>query len=700
MQIQGTYSKTLYTDDNGIGTFIVNLADGGYYQCVGESPLCYPGTPLTLNGSLSKDGTFYIEEAKMQSIDTKILAEFLSSGIFEGIGPTLALKIVEALNGEDLFEYIKKNGSLPHVKGLSETRASLVIEKLAGTENMRDFISFCILHGLTFTQAHRIYLRFGELSEQTVRTVPFKLIKDNLLTYEQADHFAYENGLSHEDPDRVHALIFHSMFSAYNMGHVYVTLKGLSDCIRSLETKSPYQKNVSGCVILLTLYDIVAKNQLIWEEKDGMTRIYLKSTYEAEKTAAREIKRLNTHENTVSLFKADILDKIEEEFNFRYDPMQRQAFGVFHTPGIKIVTGGPGTGKTTIIKGMIRFIESIGKSYVLCAPTGRAAQRMTEVCGHNASTIHKLLDIRPYGKDEYICRGKENPITADFVIVDEMSMVGIELFAKLVNAIKTGATLILVGDIDQLASVTPGKVLKDLIDAGIETYALNVVFRQKGLSSIVKNAAIINRKSKFLIEDDNFIIRRYDKDSLSEMAEDAVKLFKESYDENDLFKCEIIAPIKKGDAGVFHLNSLAQKAVNPGLGSGIKKGDRVIFTVNNYEENYFNGDIGIIENIDKDSFSVRLSDKTLTLPHSCLQDVSLAYGITSHRSQGSEYNEVIIVLPKCGLLAKNLIYTSVTRSRNKVYIFSEEDALETSIFRDWTLKRNSALTERLLNKSA
>lgn len=695
MQINGTYSKTIYTDDNGTGTYIVDIEDGGYYQCIGECPVCYPGTPVEITGTVSDDGNVYVEKIKMCSDDTDVLIDFLSGGLFEGIGTTLAERIVAGLKGEDLFEYIRKNGRLPQVKGLSETKAKAVVNKIAGTEKIRDFITFCINHGLTFNEALRIYTKYGESSEKAVMQSPFTLLKEKLLDFEQADLFAYEYGISPENRDRVHAMIFHAMFLSYGMGHVYVTLKGLVNCIHTFDKKSPYPEPLSGAVILYVLYDIIQKNQLIWEERETETRIYMKSTYEAEKTAAREVKRLNNTSFEESCFDADILDRIEEELNFQYDTMQRQAFGVFHSPGIKIVTGGPGTGKTTIIKGMIRYIESINKSFVLCAPTGRAAQRMSEVCARNASTIHKLLEIRPYGKDEFICRGKENPIAADYIIVDEMSMVGIELFAKLLNAIKTGSTLILVGDIDQLASVTPGNVLKDLIDAGIETYFLQVVFRQKGLSSIAKNASLVNRKLNNLIQDESFVIKRYEDGSFEQMTEDAVKIFKKSYNEEELFKCEMIGPIKKGDAGVIKLNSIAQTAVNPREGMGFKKGDRIIFTVNNYEDNYFNGDIGIIEDIDKDSFVVRLADRTLNLLHSCLQDIMLAYGITIHKSQGSEYDDVIIVLPQCGMLAKNLLYTAISRAKSRVFLLTEGDALEKCIRRDWSRSRNSALSERL-----
>ncbi len=375
--------------------------------------------------------------------------------------------------------------------------------------------------------------------------------------------------------------------------------------------------------------------------------------------------------------------------------MQRQAFGILYSPGVKILTGGPGTGKTTVIKGLISYITRMGKKCVLCAPTGRAAQRMSEVCERESSTIHKLLDIRPYGKNEYRCRGKENQICEEYIIVDEVSMVGVELFAQLLNAARNGSSVILVGDIDQLPSVTPGNVLRDLITAGIETYRLDTVFRQKELSTISLNGAKINKGQIDLQTNGEFKIFRFQEGELTQMAKRAAEELQADFRPSEMFHVQLLGPVKKGDSGVFALNNVSQKLLNPSELEGIQKNDRIIFLENNYEEEYFNGDIATVISVSSEEIKVRMFDEVRTLPRSCMKDIALAYAVTIHKSQGSEYDDIIIVLPKCGMLARNLLYTAVTRAKKQVTILSEEDALERCIRTDRTGKRHSALAERI-----
>ena len=696
MQISGTYFKTLYSNKQGIGVFLVHSENGSaYYQCHGKDPACYPGTPLTIYGQMV-DGVFMADSVEIGTTGSSILIDYLSGGLFDGVGRVLAERIVEAIPGKDLFRYVKEHGKLPVVKGLSPERSTSIVDIILGSGKMQEFIRLCAEYGLDYATSIAIYARFEEDAKNVLEKKPYKLLREKLIDFAQADNLAKQNGIEEYGSERIEALIYQALYRSSQSGNTYIRITDICKGIDRICLEGSFSGHIPPLLILIQIHRLSSEHKLVLEESAKETRLYLNSLYEAEKKAAEEIMRLNRVTESVEVpLDADLVYQIEDEFGVSYDEHQRQAFGLLYTPGIKIITGGPGTGKTTVIKGLIRYMELTGKSFTLCAPTGRAAQRMAEVCGHDASTIHKLLEIRPYGRNEYRCRGKENPIRRDYVIVDEVSMVGVELFAQLLNAVCDGSTVILVGDDNQLASVTPGNVLKDLIQAGIETYRLKVVFRQKQLSSIAINAERIKNGNTHLLTGEDFRIAIYKEGELEKITKAATSLLSSNYDPDDMFNVQLLVPVKKGDAGSYALNWAAQQRLNPGDSDGIRKGDRVIFLENNYEQDYFNGDMATVVGIQGEEITLKMLDGIKTIPRSNMKDLAPAYAVTIHKSQGSEYENVIIVLPKCSMLARNLLYTAVTRAKRHVIILAEGDALERCIRMDKSGYRQSALYEKI-----
>ncbi len=690
MIIQGLFDKISYIKPDNTAVYqIKSYSDDGFFVCEGEIPVLQPGTPVIARGDL-KNGTFYSESIEIDGSVKEIMVDYLSSPLFEGIGKTLAGRIIDALNGQDLFEYIRKNDTLPEVGGLSVKRRDIILNAVKKTEYLRQFAVLCASYGIDYSTSVKIHLKYGEQAEKILKSEPYRLVRDRLLDFAAADTVASENEIPWDDKYRINALIFEVMYYFCNSGNTFVYLDELAKGVSYQSAKSAYECIVPPLLTLHRVNKLVIAEKLIWVENER-TKIYLKTLYEAERRAAYETRRLCTAKKSETNLDIDIITEIEEEIGVAYEENQKQAFGVLYEPGVKIITGGPGTGKTTLIRGILQYIKKLGKTYALCAPTGRAAQRMTEVTGVNAVTIHKLLDIRPFGDNEYSCRGKEDPITADYIIVDEVSMVGIELYAKLVNAIKSGSTLLLVGDVDQLASVPPGNVLRDLINAGLETYSLEIVFRQNELSTIVKNAVTINHGVPELEEKDDFLMFRFRGSDYEAITSVAIKYFMQYYKKDDPFSATILIPLKKGDAGVHKVNTEVRGILNPDAPAGLTVGDQIIFLENNYEEQYYNGDIGLIEDMTASSFTVKMADKTLELPKECLKDATLSYALTIHKSQGSEYENVVIILPKTGMLAKNLLYTAVTRAKKRVILLYEEECLAKCITTDRTGKRNSCL---------
>ncbi|MCR5624236.1 MAG: AAA family ATPase, partial [Lachnospiraceae bacterium] len=433
--------------------------------------------------------------------------------------------------------------------------------------------------------------------------------------------------------------------------------------------------------------------------------IYSKSLKRAEERAANNVKRLAI--NKAEPFSEQYIPIIEKECGMAFGKEQREAFFMFRDRGIKILTGGPGTGKTTTVKGLIlnyRYMHPNHK-IKLAAPTGRAAQRLAESTGMPAQTVHKLLNYVPYG-DNPTCKDGNDPIDADFIVIDEASMLDIELFDMLLEAVKNDTTILLVGDIHQLESVGAGAVLRDLLSAktvNIKHTFLTEVFRQKGGSPIIDNSIKINNGEFDLETTDDFQV--FKEANQIDCFNRVKELYLSLYNSNDLYDTQILCPSYKGESGIDKLNVSIRDTLNPNgktLVYGWQKyrvGDKVIMTKNNMELGYYNGDIGVIKEIVEDNLTVSVKDTDITLSRENFDDLSLAYAITVHRSQGSEFENVIVVLPKepKSLLVRNLFYTAVTRAKKRVFIVTEGEALKTAIITDRTDDRRTKLSKLICN---
>ena len=450
--------------------------------------------------------------------------------------------------------------------------------------------------------------------------------------------------------------------------------------------------------------DILGTNEI-----NGSEIFYNKKLYQAETRIAKNLIRLSSMTDKKNQgWNPRLIEYAQTACQINYGEQQRRAFStVLSSKGLKVVIGGPGTGKTTTIKGIILAYKKIfpDNKVKLCAPTGRAAQRMAESTGMEATTVHRLLDYRPYG-DSSIHKDANDPIMADLIVVDEMSMMNIELFDIFLSAIKTGTTIIFVGDTHQLEAVGAGSILKDLLEMPetiTQKCELTDVFRQKGGSPIIENSMRINRGETTLETRDDFQIlhKKYEEESRDKVME----IMKGLYNPDDPFETQILCPSRKGEAGITNLNTLLQQEFNPGkkgLQYGSTKfrvGDKIMMTNNNYDSTclFYNGDIGVIKEIHPNGMDVEIRGEILRIKRQMLNLVQLSYGMTIHKSQGSEFKNVVIVMPMepKSMLVRNLLYTAVTRAKKRVIIINEGSALETSIKVDKSQSRRTTLLLQL-----
>lgn len=712
--INGLYEKTLYRNEKtGYTVFSLSVKRGtehrsmyGTINCVATIPVYTKGMPLEVYGAweTKKHGiTFITTSVKEYINDKEISISYLSTNLCKGIGKSTATAIVETY-GPDIFELIQKDNAvdlLKKIKNITEEKAINLIISIRNTISQRQLFEYISKFGGSYTSSIKIAEEYGYLSIQTLKNNPYKIGKFGGLSFEMCDSIAKECGFNHLSSQRIEALIYEALDQLTSSGNTYTTQQELNNIIKKIIKNSAFHNKISPVIVLTYLTKM--KGIIIERTYNKENKIYPKRLWLAEKNSITEINRLNNHSNLP--FNDYVVNYAERICNIKYGNLQKEVFNAIKTTGIKIITGGPGTGKTTTIKGIIAAYKKLNplSKVVLCAPTGRAAQRLKESTGYEAFTVHKLLEYRPFGR-EVSHKDSTNPIDADFIIVDEFSMIDIEIFSILLNAIKNNALVFLVGDKDQLPSVGPGNVMSDLINSKkIDLYKLDTVFRQGEGSNIIINAQKIREGDFNLINDPHdFEIIKVD-DSLKIMEKlDEIII---NANETDPFYMQVLTSTKKNEVGTVELNQDLQDLLNSSNQKMVygnmtfKKGDKIIMTQNNYESGYYNGDIGIIKDIDDDGITLDINNDIIYLKRKNFEDISLAYAITIHKSQGSEFPVVIIILPKnpSNMLQRNLIFTAITRAREKVIIITEEDALVTSILRTNIMKRNTGLLSKILN---
>ena len=661
-------------------------------------PAIEKGTPIRLEGFFQDDERsdkwlFKLTNIKLICCDEITAVRYMARF---GVSSDEALKIVKRY-GSNIYSYIENADFYNTLTELiGEKKADEITKYLERIKSEYETFMLFSDAKIPYPYTIKAVRHYGINAPKYIKTSPYQIGSKIGLTFRQSDELAYKMGFSATSSQRLKALTS-SIVKGYSAsGHIFTPIDIFKKNANYKINSSVFEEKVS----------ILSLSAIKDEEYDIKNKeIFSKSLKRSEEKAANNVKRLAI--SKAEPYSEEYIPIIEKECKMTFGHEQRQAFDMFRDRGIKILTGGPGTGKTTTVKGLILMYKYMHPEHKikLGAPTGRAAQRLSESTGLPATTVHKMLNYVPYG-DNPSCKDGNDPIDADFIVIDEASMIDIELFDMLLEAVKNDTTILLVGDIHQLESVGAGAVLRDLLNAktvNIKHTFLTEVFRQKGGSPIIDNSIKINNGEYVLDTSEDFQI--FNENSQIDCFNRVREIYLSLYNENDLYETQILCPSYKGESGIDKLNVSIRDTLNPEgktLIYGWNKyrvGDKVIMTKNNMELGYYNGDIGVIKEIVEDNLTVSVKDADITLSRENFDDLSLAYAITVHRSQGSEFDNVIVVLPSepKSLLVRNLFYTAVTRAKRRVFIIYKGDALKTAISTDKTDDRRTRLSKLICN---
>ena len=708
------FERYIFRDENS-GYSIFTCQANGYNEYKNQYGfLCFEGNvtrytkgvPLKITGTVvykSNKITIKVTDIEPFTDDVEIAISYLTGGMFKGIGRKTAEQIIDTV-GIDIFSAFKRTDIVDILsKRFSETKLAkiqAIIDKIRDNSYQLDVYKYISSFGGTYNNALTLVSQCGHDALNILKNSPYIAGRKAGMSFVVCDAIARDNEIHPYNEHRIIALLFEAFRVVGNRGSTHSTLEELCKIVNDIVLKSAYEDIIPAVNILFSLKKCKAFKTI----DSSVEKYALYSLWEHESEAAKNLNRLKFTSYSLP-FHHEYVAEIENKLNISYSSAQKRAFNLLMSTGVKVITGGPGTGKSTLINGLITAYKNINPSgrISLCAPTGKAAQRLTETTGITACTIHRLLEFMPYN-NEYVYKTLSNPIDADFIIVDEMSMVDTELFSMLMGAIKNGSLLLLCGDVDQLPSVGPGNVLLDIMNSNkFETYKLDVVFRQGLLSSIVLNAEKIKSGLLNLHINQDFEATYVKSDS--GIAKQISKIVDECILKN-IPVPQILTPYNKGEAGTFKLNQLVQEKINP-LKQGIHfgqylfaAGDKIMTTKNNYSLNYFNGDTGIIKSVeDNGEIIISINDEEIIITPDLYDDLALAYSVSIHKSQGAEYDHVVVVVPEefKGTLQRNLIYTAITRAKRKVSLIYTRDSLTSAVANSQTLNRKTLLYN-LLNE--
>ncbi len=629
------------------------------------------------------------------------IEKYLSSGLIKGIGSFYAKKLVNAF-GVDILDIIEKE---PHrlkaVEGIGMARVDKIVKSWSQQKIIRELMLFLYSYDIPTSRAVKIFKTYGPKSIEVIRENPYLLAQDiSGIGFKTADNIAMKTGIEKESPLRIKAGIHYCLTQSLEQAQCSLPLwRMLEMCLELLD--------VSQELIRLALQDCLARGVVAIEEINGVDCLFLKHVVRIEQFIAERLLQIRDAKLPwANIDSVDSIEYVEEALNINLSATQKNAIEEALKTKLLIITGGPGVGKTTIINSILKILLAENVKVSLAAPTGRAAKKMSEATGHEAKTLHRLLQ-KNFGQDAY---SNNIELDCDLLIVDEMSMVDISLMYSLLKALPTKAALFLVGDIDQLPSVGPGTVLNDMVFSNaIPVMRLTEIFRQAQTSSIITNAYKVNQGILPTLHGDNdfiFIESATQEDTLRLVIELAVKKLPESFNISIMKDIQILCPMNKGLVGTRNLNLAIQKKLNPSsitsvniFGSTFRVGDKVMQMTNNYDKDVYNGDIGVIKEIFHEDKEVLITfdNRNVVYEFDDLDEISLAYAITIHKSQGSEYHAVIIPIltEHFVMLQRNLLYTAITRGKKQVIIVGQARAVEMAVAQQNSTNRYSGLQKRL-----
>lgn len=723
-------------EDNGYTVLVLKGTEGDDEEltCVGTFPVISQGATIEASGNFINHH-IYGKQFQITSFTEKMpedamaMERYLGSGAIKGIGAALAARIVRRFGADTLRIVEEEPERLAEIKGISEKKAREIAAQMEEKADMRKAMMFLQKYGISLNLGAKIYQKYGDSVYSVLQENPYRLADDiSGVGFKIADEIAGRIGIHTDSDYRIKSGMMYTLLQATGEGHVYLPKEELFQ-------RSSELLGVDVSYMEKHLMDLSMERKVIQKEEGETVLVYPSRFYYLELNTARMLSELNIDCPEDEAFVQRRIAQIEKEAGTTLDEMQKKAVTEAAGHGLFILTGGPGTGKTTTINAIIRFFEGEGSELRLAAPTGRAAKRMTEATGYEAQTIHRLLELNGMPEEErqgqavHFERNAENPLEADVIIIDEMSMVDIQLMHSLLLAVTAGTRLILVGDENQLPSVGPGNVLRDIIRSGeFPVVELKKIFRQASESDIVVNAHKINRGEQVTLSNkssDFFFLKRQDADIIIRVVIALIQEKLPRYVEAKPFDIQVLTPMRKGLLGVERLNQILQRYLNPPepskkekeYGQGLfREGDKVMQIRNNYQLEWeirgryeipvdkgvgvFNGDTGILKTINEfsETAEVEFEDgRCAEYSFKQLEELELAYAVTIHKSQGSEYPAVVIPLlsgPRM-LLNRNLLYTAVTRARRCVTIVGSEETFREMIKNEKQQRRYSSLDIRL-----
>lgn len=713
VEIEGTvHSIVFHNEENGFTIMHVKSPQDGTVTVLGRLPAVIEGEEIRATGRWKNDRRFgkQLEAEHITAIPPSSkegTERFLASGLIDGIGPTYAKRIV-AKFGEDTLRIIEEESKrLEEIEGIGAARRKKIKESWNRQKSIRDIMIFLHAHGLSTARALRLFKTYGPEAVNVLRADPYRLARElSGIGFRTADEIAMKMGMAIDSPARLASGILYVLEQAEKQGHCALPRdKVIEEAVQILE--SPHS------AIEHALNQLVLDTRIVVEENGDRVLVYEKEILEAEIAVANAIATLAEAQPNLPPVDAEAaIGWFERHTGLKLGEEQARTVIEATRHRFLVITGGPGVGKTTILNAILQILQAKKINPVLCAPTGRAAKRLSESTGLEALTIHRALEFQP---EVGFTRNAAKPLDGDLFIIDEASMIDIHLMASLMSAIPRNGTVILVGDVDQLPSVGPGSVLRDIIDSRIAPVArLTTIYRQAGSSRIVEAAHEVNRGARPPLNNDHdsdfFFIERNGPEAIAETLEHLVReRIPEGFHLHPRDDIQILTPMNKQSLGTKALNAEIQKALNPPgelkfeierFGTVFRTGDKVIQTRNNYDKEIFNGDIGHISEITAEPTTISVTfdgNHRVDYEPGELDELQLAYAITIHKSQGSEFPAVVIPLAsqQYVMLQRNLLYTAITRGKKAVILVGEKQALDRALKNEESAHRFTGLRQRL-----